>query len=435
MSHFTSLASQIKGDTILAKKKKKKNQKLKKQLKDSLILTLIISGFIYVAFAVIILLKSPTETFILQTSSISEEESKVGYIIREEYIIEESDNVQEIEPIKVEGERVAAKKPVFKYYSVDQEEISQKINELNSNIQEALLGQKDLFSSDIKALEGQIEEQIENIKKENNMQNIKEYKNNLSNYIVKKAKIAGSLSAAGTYINNLISERASLERELTEGSQYIYSNNSGIVSYRIDGLENDLSISNMDNITTDYLSNLELTTGQIVSKSKNKAKVINNFECYIAVPFDKEVLKKTEEGKKINLRLSNQDKIKAEVYKIKEDGNKAIIFFKITDDVEKLISYRKISIDVIWWEYNGLMAPNKSILYENGLSYLMRKRNGRIEKVLVKIIKQNDNFSIVDNYSTEQLAELSFTSDEINSMYTIKLYDEILVEPELENKE
>ena len=195
-------------------------------------------------------------------------------------------------------------------------------------------------------MESQIEAQIEELRDENNMQNILEHKSNISGYIVKKAKIAGSLSTAGEYINGLISQRNTLEQTLNNGAKYVNSNISGVVSYRIDGLEDALKISDVDNITSEYLKSLNLTTGQIVSKSNNKAKVINNFECYIAVTFNSEEAEKTKDGAKVTLRLSGQEEVKAEVYKIKEEGTNRLIFFKITDSVEKLINYRKISIEI-----------------------------------------------------------------------------------------
>lgn len=264
------------------------------------------------------------------------------------------------------------------------------------------------------------------------MQNIVEYKNNISAYIVKKAKIAGSLSAAGEYINNLISQRNTLEQTLNNGAQYIYSSTSGVVSYRIDGLEETLTINNLDNITSEYLKFLNLTTGQIVSKSDNKAKVINNFKCYIAVTFNSEEAEKTQEGAKVTLRLSSQEEVKAEVYKIKEEGSNRLIIFKITDGVEKLINYRKISIDVIWWEYSGLIVPKSSILYENGKSYVLIKKNANYTKVLVNVEKENDNYCLIDNYSTEELIEFGYTTEEINQMKEVKMYDEIIVDPQLE---
>ena len=412
--------------------KKTNNKKIKKQIKDAFILTLIICAGAVILFSVISLISSPTNTFIIKTSKISSEESKVGYVIREEQVIETNTENKKIEPIKNEGERVAVGNPVLKYYNINEEEITSQINELNGQIQEALLGKKDLFPGDVKAIESQIEAQIENLKDENNMQDILEYKSNISDYIVKKAKIVGSLSAAGEYINNLISQRNSLEQTLNEGAQYVNSSISGVVSYRIDGLEEELSINNIDNITSDSLKSLDLTTGQIVSKNENKAKVINNFECYMVVSFNSEDAKKAKEGSNVTLRLSNQQEVKAKIYKIKEEGSGRLIFFEITDGVENLINYRKVSIDVIWWQYTGLIVPKSSILYEDGKSYVLIKKNADFSKVLVNVEKENDNYCLIDNYSTEDLIEFGYTTEEINEMREVKLYDEIVVDPQLE---
>lgn len=313
---------------------------------------------------------------------------------------------------------------------MDEEKINTQLNELNNQIQEALEGKTDLPSSDVKALEGQIENQIENLKNENNMQNIIEYKNNISTYVVKKAKIAGSLSTAGQYINDLIAQRNALEQTLNDGAKYVNSTMSGIVSYRIDGLEDKLTIDNLENITSDYLKSLDLTTGQIVGKSTNKAKVINNFKCYIAITSNSEEANKTKEGKKVTLRLSSQEEVKAEIYKIKDEGTNKLIIFEITNGVENLINYRKISVDVIWWEDSGLIVPKGAILYENGKSYVLVKNNANSIKVLVNVEKENDNYCLIDNYSTEELIELGYTTEEIKQMREVKLYDEIIVDPQ-----
>lgn len=413
------------------KKKSKKNEKVKKQIKDTFLLTIIICISVFVLYKIITLIISPTKTLILRENTISEEESKVGYVIREEYIVENTNKDKTIKPIISEGERVAAKRPVFKYYNVNEEEISKEIDELNNKIQEAMLEQKDLFPNDVKTLESQIEKQLVKLKNENNMQDILEIKNNIAEYILKRAKIAGGLSAAGTYINSLISERNEKEANLVNGSEYVKSNISGVVSYRIDGLEEKLKVDELESLSIKYLNSLHLTTGQIVGKSFNEAKVINNFVCYIAVPFDKKSIVDIDEGKKATIRLSSQEEIKAEVYKINEEENQALVIFKISDDVEKLLNYRKISLNVIWWRYTGLMLPNEAIIYENGAAYVARKRNGKIEKIMVKIIKENNNYCIIDNYDSEELAELGYNTDQIKQVKTIKLYDEIVINPEL----
>ena len=165
---------------------------------------------------------------------------------------------------------------------------------------------------------------------------------------------------------------------------------------------------------------------------KSLTRSLNNYECYIAVQFGKEIENLTKEGETVKIRLANQEEIKATVYKIKEDKGDFLVIFKITDGVENLINYRKISLDIIWWSYEGLMTPKTAILYEDGLSYVVRNRNGEFEKVLVKIVKENDKYCIIDNYDSEDLSQMGLETEEIKNIKKIKLYDEIVVNPEIE---
>ena len=48
-----------------------------------------------------------------------------------------------------------------------------------------------------------------------------------------------------------------------------------------------------------------------------------------------------------------------------------------------------------------------------------------IRKV-VKILKQNEKYAIVDNYKSDELKKLGYTAEEIEDRKTIGLYDEIL---------
>ena len=97
----------------------------------------------------------------------------------------------------------------------------------------------------------------------------------------------------------------------------------------------------------------------------------------------------------------------------------------MTELYESLINYRKISVKIIWWEYTGLKVPNSAITYEDDLAYIQRNRAGYDAKVLVKILRSNESYSLVDNYTTDELKELGFSAEEIKNMYNIKLYDKI----------
>ena len=93
------------------------------------------------------------------------------------------------------------------------------------------------------------------------------------------------------------------------------------------------------------------------------------------------------------------------------------------------MNYRKVAVNIIWWSASGLKVPNTSIQKENDKSYIIRKRAGYSDKILVKVLKESKNYSIIDNYTTLELKELGYSTEEINNQKKISLYDEILLYP------
>lgn len=356
-------------------KKSVKLNKIKQNITQVILLSLIIFAVIFCIYQIIRLAMNPTDSFLVEQGQISQKESLIGYVIRNEKIIPTEENQGKIVQIKNEGEKVAVGETVFRYETANEKELNQKIEELNQKIQEAMEGQIEIFSSDIKALENQIESKLDEIQNKNNIQEIKEYKTDINSYITKKAKISGELSPAGSYINNLINERTSIENQLKNGSKYKSAPIGGIVSYRVDGLEETLLPQNFTNLSTEYLEGLNLTTGQIVTTSDEKGKIIDNFECYIAVSTNTEDAKNAEIGDKLKIKLASNQEIPAEIEYIKQEEKNTVIVLKISQGVEYLSNYRKISLDIIWWEKAGLRVPNTSIIYENGLSYVITKKS------------------------------------------------------------
>lgn len=414
------------------KSKNKKINKIRKHIIEVMVLSLIIFGIIFCAYQIIRLAINPTDSFVIEQGKISQKETLSGYIIREEQVIETPEDAGKLVQIKNEGERVSVGEPVFRYEATNEQELNAKIEELNAQIQEAMQGQTKIFSSDIKALETQIENKIDGMKEKNNIREIREYKTDINGYITKKAKISGSLSPAGSYISNLITERTNIETQLKGSSKYENAKMGGIVSYRVDGLETELTPQKFDSINTESLKKLNLIAGQVITTSDTKGKIINNFKCYIAVTSGTEEAKKAKEGDRIKIKLADNREIPATVELIKQEGKEVLLILKVTQGVEYLTSYRKITLDLIWWEKEGLRIPNSSIIYENGLSYIVRTKAGALDKILVKIVKENDNYSIITNYTTEELKSLGYEVQDINSMKKISIYDEILRDPDLD---
>lgn len=383
--------------------------------------------FIYAVYLVAKLVQNPTNTFMVTNGKISQEESDIGYIIREETVVKGQNYKNGMVKIKNEGEKVAKGDSVFRYYSSGEEELKNKIAELDVEIQSLMQNEKSSFPSDVKLLESQIEKELDSIYGVNNAQKIQEYKKNINSYITKKAKIS---SPSNSRLKELLSQREEYENRLTSDSENVNAPESGIVSYRVDGLESVLTTEDFTKFNKSFLQDLKLKTGQTVASSEEVGKIINNYQCYIVFNSNTNEAKNSKVGDTIKIRVQNSDTLKASVENIiDEDDESKTITVKITNDVEKLIAYRKISFDIIWWDAEGFRVPNEAIKEENGLSYVVRNRNGYYNKMLVKILKQNDEYCIVRQYKTEELEELGFTSSQIYSMRNIALYDEIVLNP------
>lgn len=408
---------------------KKKSKQINRN-KQFVFIIILIAILVYIIYMVYNLIIKPTDTFVIENGKISSEETVQGYIIRDETVLKGENYKNGLVQIKAEGEKVAKGEAVFRYLTVGEEKLKSQIKELDVKIQEAWEKEDNIFSSDIKIIEQQVENKLTDMYHVNDMQKIKEYKKDLNSYITKKAKIAGELSPSGSYLKDLINQRSEYENQLNSGSEYLTSTRSGVVSYRVDGLEDILTPSNFGNLSKKMLEDLHLKTGQIVSTSEESGKIIDNFSCYIACVLKSKNLeeKNANVGDSINIRLSNRKEVKAKIeYISKESDTEDLVVFKLENYTEELINYRKISFDIIWWDVSGWKVPNSAIKYETeDLAYVICKRAGYTDKVYVQILKSGDKYSIIKNYETSnELIEKGVSENFVKNRKKISLYDEI----------
>ena len=375
----------------------------------------------------------PTNIFTIEEGKLYQEETDIGYVIRDEKVVKGENYKNGMEQIKSEGEKVATNEKIFRYYSSNEENLKQKVAELDEKVQSVMTSDTSLFSSDMKLLENQIDEKVSDINKITDISKLEEYKKEIDNLVQKKAKIAGDLSPKGSYLNQLIEERKKYESQLNSGAEYVSAPMSGIVSYKVDGLEETLTPENFSSLSKEYLENLDLKTGKLVATNDECGKVINNFCCYIATVSSSEEAKQAEVGKKVKIRLSNNSEIEAEITNlIKEDDGDILIILKIDKQVEELINYRKISFDLIWWSESGLKVPNQAIVNIDNKNYVVRSRAGYLSKIFVKIKKQGEKYSIIEAYTAEEMKKEGYTNEEIAGYKKISLYDEILINPNMD---
>ena len=405
-----------------------KTKKLKK------IFAIIVSMclIIYFLYAVILLIIHPTDIYVVTKGEILEEEETVGYIIRNETVIKDETNSNGIYAIAIEGQKVAKDEIVFRYYKDSEKDITEKIKQIDYQIQNELEQEKnDVPTADIKVIENQIEEKLGEISTLSNYQEIKEYKDNIDTLIAKKIKYIGE-NTSNKNIKKLIKDREEYENQLTKGVMYKNATTSGIISYRVDGLEEKLKADNLGEITDTFLESLDLKTGQIISSSNESGKIIDNFKYYVAVVTNTELGNSAKVGDSVNLKLSGTEEEKnAKIVQINEGSGKRTIIFEVNRMSTSVINHRKIAVNVIWWEKAGFKVPNQAIYFENingqNIYYVLKNKSGVESKCYVKIQKQNEAFSIISSYETKELQEIGVNEEDIKNYKKISNYDEIVI--------
>ncbi len=177
---------------------------------------------------------------------------------------------------------------------------------------------------------------------------------------------------------------------------------------------------------------MKLKTGQLIATNDECGKIIDSSNCYIATISSSEKSKNAKIEDKVKIRLANNKMIDAKiVYISQENEEEMLIVLEIDREINELTNYRKISFDLIWWSSTGLKVPNQAIVEEDGLKYVVRNRNGYLSKILVNVKRENEKYSIVSNYDTDELKKLGFE----NYYRRIAIYDELILNPDLSKVE
>ena len=322
------LKQQEKGIFEEKQKEEKDTNKKRKFNKKIIIYIAIFLVVIYVIYTIYLLIKQPTDIFTLEEGTLYSEETDIGYVIRDEVVVQGENYKNGMEKIKSEGEKVAVNEAVFRYYTKNEDSLKEKIAELDTQIQEAMANETELFTSDMKSLETQIDQKLLEISSINDTTKLEEYKKEINELITKKANIAGDLSPQGSYLKELIEERKNYENELNSGAEYVNSSKSGVVSYKVDGLEEVLKPTEecFSTLTKEYLEKLDLKTGKIVPTSEESGKIIDNTYCYIATISNTEEAKNAEVGDRVRVRLPSGSEVSAEItYILQENDDRVLI--------------------------------------------------------------------------------------------------------------
>lgn len=396
----------------------------------------------YVIFQISQSLNKKINYVYAKTGRITSFEEARAIVVRDEVILNTSSFSGEMQIKVLDSSKVAKNDVIASFVSKADIEENIQLEELDNQIQEQIESSDIEYSTDLKTLEKTIENNIYNIVKEkNNIYDVNITKKDLIANFDQKIDEIGKAVSIDSELHNLVEERKELEKNISSSKEVLRAPDSGLVSYRVDGYEKSFTLDTFSELSLKKIKQVKYLNNQQVPITTDKVKIIDNFYTYLVV------ITKSEEAKALHLN----DRIKicldtnfnsferANVDYIIEDGKERILVLKIFGNSEKLSKYRAINAYLVWWNYEGIKVPNEAI-YDTYVKYDENDEYG-IKLKAVKIIgttgypkeawikeeQSAEGFTIISNYTDEELLNLNIPEELIEDRNQVNMYDKIVV--------
>lgn len=240
-------------------------------------------------------------------------------------------------------------------------------------------------------------------------------------------------------LNRLESLKNSLLKNLGKNKLPFYSNRSGIITYKIDGLEDKYKYGDVLTITPSSTSPMEYVESDTsknssVANGQKLFKIIRNFDYYIAVTVSNEYAKLFEENKYIKTRISSgndENVVWGFIKKINYGSEQSVLIIYFDEYFYKVYDKRYVDLQLITDIHEGLKIDAKALCEKDGMTGVYVKDVSNIVKFFpVEILGQDKNTAIIyiGDYVSENDRRVIKISDK--KYETIKIFDKIVLEPD-----
>lgn len=247
--------------------------------------------------------------------------------------------------------------------------------------------------------------------------------NQLENDLVSRLDYQDKLE--NTTIENFNLEEISNRNQLDQENNYFYSNYSGIVSRKFDGMEKLLNLANLYMLDYTDIINSNITVENKISgdlkAGDNVYKIIDNYVYYLVYSIPLEDIKLFKNTLKDVIVEIGEQKISANIYDCFENKNNGILVLEVNETYNGFYEDRKIKNIIKSDKFKGLKIHKDSIVTVENIKGVFRmNRNFEAEFIPVSILNTFDEYAIVvDGYFYK------YENDSREKITTIDVNDEI----------
>lgn len=360
---------------------------------------------------------APITTDTVYTYSSYRGYDTVGFVVRNETVVE--DSINGILSFAVsDGGRVSKGGTVASVYQSTADADNRiKIDELDKRIAtlEKIQTYNDLNATDLSTVNSSIHNALSDIADNTQGGKVKagEYYDILLENMARRQIITGQATDFNALITSLKAERDGLKASVGQSTGSVTSPESGYVIYTVDGYENALAVDLLETLTAEQLGAVKPTAVSDMAVCK----IVSDYEWYIAaaVPFDESLNLKLGGKVKLKTTLQSVPELTATVKYInkKSVGADAVVVFACDTMNKELAQARYVDVTIVYEEYNGLKVDNRAIRVVDGQKGVYVLLASQVRFVPVEVIWNGENYSIVKREASEKKV--------------LRIYDEIIV--------
>lgn len=414
--------------------KREKNRRKRRVFRTAIISFVLI----YLIFrAVPSLLASNAKTILPEKGTLIEKLSTQGFVIKNETVIKSTSN-GELQTSSTEGQRLSAGVEVASVNSLNdtsslKEELSQ-LEESISALEKSEIETKIILNEKEKILEmkDSLVNELQNAIATGNFDEIYLLKSQLSLYDEKNKDISFSNTLVGQSIENLKSKRDSINSKIKSNNIKYYSSHGGIISYVLDGYEENYLPKDFENYTYDKLvlkelKDMDTKTKSAITVGEPIYKIIDNFEWYIAMKIeDLKQIEGFEVGNNIKVTLEKDKReLKAKIVSINPSDKKGVVVVRLNTMLHDFYNIRFPKVDIIKSKKEGYKIPTKSIVDKDSIKGVyIKDKSGIVKFRPIIIIGEDDNYTYVDIGDNSGNITIEGQKQPVK---TITLFDEIFL--------
>lgn len=365
-------------------------------------------------------------TYTIVEGTIEKSQETNLYLLKKETLIN-YDNTLPVTAIIDQGKRASKGEAIATYKNDSYDEYLNQVAEIDKQIQTLVKDLPLTYSADIANLENKILDYSVEIQKTTSYSKMLEYKAKLDELAYKKITVLANSTPDSSAIRDLIAQRENLVRLSKESSNTISTPVNGIVTYKTDGLEDSYQYASLESYDVNQFNEI-INKYDGTLNSEFGIKIVDNYDVYFLTKTAKDENDQyVKQYSRYRIRISDFENktIYASLINKLQDENYNYCLFKITNEIDSFIDYRKLSCEVVWNSVSGMAVPTNAIYkdVEKGYDYVLMVYGAEYVKVPIKIVASSDSIVIADNYSKDEIEAMG-----LDNRFKLELYDELIIE-------